>query len=93
MLPVLTELAPALKAQPTAWLTHNILCAPPHYKSAAHYSYAHTLLPPGPVSAGVLGLHSPSGSMPSRGSATGATARPRTARRSPPAAACHSMAA
>jgi hypothetical protein len=56
VLPVLTEICPLLKASPTAWLTHNILNATPKYSTAAQYSYAHTLLPTGPLSAALLGV-------------------------------------
>ena len=63
MLPVLTELVPMLKAHKAAWLTHSALVAPPLYKTAAKYAYAHTLLQPGPCSEALLACFSPFGSM------------------------------
>ena len=55
MLPVLTDLVPRLKPRLNAWLTHNIMLATPLYKQAAHYTYASTLLPPGPLTEALLG--------------------------------------
>ena len=55
MLPVLTDLVPRLKPHLNAWLTHNIMLATPLYKQAAHYTYASTLLPPGPLTEALLG--------------------------------------
>jgi hypothetical protein len=55
VLPMLTEVAPLLKASPTTWLTHNYLCATTRYDTAAQYIHAHTLLPPEPLSASLLG--------------------------------------
>jgi hypothetical protein len=56
LLPILTEVAPLLKASPTAWLTHNILTATTKYTTVVQYIHAHTLLPPGPLSAALLGV-------------------------------------
>ena len=63
MLPILTELLPTLKSHDRAWLTHNVLAAPPVYKHAAHYTYASTLLSPGPLTAALLGGTSPWGAL------------------------------
>jgi hypothetical protein len=63
MLPVLTELVPCLKAEPTAWLTTNLFLIPTHYDHAAHFTYSHTLLPPGPLSSAILGMTSPWGTL------------------------------
>jgi hypothetical protein len=64
LLPVLTELAPCLKARPDAWLTHNVLLATPLYTDAQHYVHAHTLLPSGrPITAMLLGVENIWGSL------------------------------
>ena len=63
MLPVLTELTPCLKPHPTAWLTHNIRSSTPLYQHAAHYTHQHTLLCPGPLTAALLGVNSPWGTL------------------------------
>ena len=58
-----TELLPRLKPHPAAMLTHNVMLAPHLYEHAAHYSYAHTLVVPGPVSRRVLSATSPWGTV------------------------------
>ena len=63
MLPVLTELTPSLKQKPNALLTHNVMLNISNYASPVHYAFAHTLLPPGPLSSALLGFDCPWGSL------------------------------
>ena len=63
MVPVYGTIAPLLKTHKRAWLTHNLLLAPSRYNHALHYSFAHTLVPPGPLTATLFGYNSPWGSV------------------------------